>query len=239
MSSTLLRPLALLCGYDLRTIRRSDSIDLNLRRYIKAHEVGLVIDCGAHVGEFARMCRWAGYPGRLMSFEPASEQFAKLERNAAADPGWSVHRIGLGAEQATLALNINAGSNFNSVRASREDMTGRFPALVTTTTESIEVRRLEQVLDDADVSSDTPIFLKTDTQGYDLEVIQGAGGRLAQVQAVMVEMPVHPIYQGAPDHWSIAKTLRDLGFDLYSFSTVSRDAHGGVIEYDAIWKRST
>ena len=239
MSSTLLRPVALLCGYDLRTIRRSDSVDLNLQRYIKAHEPKLVVDCGAYVGEFARMCRWAGYSGRMMSFEPASEQFARLEKSAAGDAEWSVHCIGLGAKPANLRLNINAGGNFNSLLASKAEMTDRFPGAVTTAVEDIEVLPLDQVLDDAVVPSDAPIFLKTDTQGHDLEVIRGAGRRLGQIQAIMVEMPVQPIYEGAPVHWDIAATLRELGFELYAFSTVSRDSDGGLIEYDAIWKRAS
>ncbi len=238
MSSTVLRPLALMLGYDLRTIRRSDSIDLNLRRYFTHHETGLVVDCGAHHGGFARMARAAGYRGPILSFEPASSTFATLAKVAKGKPDWQVRQAGLGAERATLSLNINAGSNFNSLLPSSAGMVDRFPALVTAQTEAVEILRLDEALEQDAIPRDIPIFLKTDTQGHDLEVLKGAGDRREQIAGLMIEMPVQPIYEGAPDHWQIMFALKGLGFELYAFSTVSRDAKGSLIEYDAIWRRA-
>ncbi|MDX2289910.1 MAG: FkbM family methyltransferase [Hyphomicrobiaceae bacterium] len=237
MSSTFLRPLALWLGYDLRTVRRSDSIDLNLKRYFAHHETGLVVDCGAHHGGFAKMARGAGYQGPILSFEPASANFAVLNEVSRGDSLWRVRHAGLGAANGQLSLNINAGSNFHSLLASNSTMTARFPALRTTSTEAVGILRLDDALAGETIAHDVPIFLKTDTQGHDLAVLEGAGARLSQIAAIMIEMPVQPIYEGAPDHWRIMATLRDAGYELYATSTVSRDASGGLIEYDAIWRR--
>lgn len=237
MSSTLLRPLALLFGYDLRTVRRSDSIDLHLKRYFANHRTDLLIDAGGHVGDFGRMCRKTGYRGPILSFEPASAAFQRLAAVARADGSWQAQRIGLGAEKAKLGLNVNAGSNFNSLLPSRVAMIERFPALNTTTVEEVEIERLDTVLDRLGVAGDAAIFVKSDTQGNDLNVLRGLGDRFAQVRALLLEMSVQPIYEGAPSHWQVGDFVHAAGFEAYGFSTVSRDTSGGMIEYDALFKR--
>ena len=236
MSSTLLRPLALLCGYDLRTIRRSDSLDLNLRRFFAGRAVGLVVDCGGYRGDFGKMCRWAGYRGNILSFEPGTESYAYLAKSAAQDGSWQARQLALGAEPGRLTLNLN-GSGFSSLLPSKTDMLERFPNLTTQGREEVEIVCLDDALDAEGVGDDVAIFLKSDTQGHDLEVLKGARRRLAQVAAIMVETPVQTIYEGAPDYFEITRTLHDLGFAPFAFSTVSRDASGGIIEYDAIWTR--
>ncbi len=237
MSSTLLRPLTLFFGYDLRTVRRSDSIDLHLKRFFSHHEIGLLLDVGAHVGGFSKMCRKAGYRGNIVSFEPARALFEQLQKSAAGDELWQVRQVGLGIAKERSQLNLNAGSNFNSLLPSMASMIGRFPALNTGATETIRIERLDAALDQAGIDMDMPIFLKTDTQGNDLNVLRGAGGRLRQVKGLLVEMSVQSIYEGAPNHWQMMEFVRAAGFEAYGFSTVSRDTTGGMIEYDALFKR--
>lgn len=237
MSSTLLRPLALMLGYDLRTVRRSDSIDLHLMRYFKHHQIGLIVDAGAHRGEFAQQCRKIGYRGPILSFEPAAASFDTLQEAARPDGQWQVFKMALGERKERLKLHLNAGSNFNSLLPSRTDMVERFPGLRTDGVEEVDVNRLDAVLDGLKIGREVPVFLKSDTQGHDLAVLRGAGARLAQVTALLLEMSVHQINEGAPSHWQMAAFANANGFEAYGFSTVSRDASGGMIEYDALFKR--
>lgn len=237
MSSTLLRPLALKFGYDLRTVRRSDSIDLHLQRYFRHHRTDLLLDIGGHVGSFGTMCRKCGFAGPIISFEPASAVRAQLQVKARADGNWRVEATALGREPATLDLNINAGANFNSLLPSRATMMGRFPALQTTGVERVSVERLDSALERLGIARDSAIFLKSDTQGNDLNVLRGAGDRLQQVQALLLEMSVQQIYEGAPNHWEVGAFVHAAGFEAYGFSTVSRDETGGLIEYDGLFRR--
>lgn len=235
--STLLRPLALWLGYDLRTIRRSDSMDLCLKRYFANHETGLLIDAGGHYGEFGGVCRANGYRGPILSFEPSAASFAQLKDAAKGDPQWRVFQCALGAEQARLELHVNKTSVFNSLHKSRSDMVGRFGGLETLGVEEVQVERLADVLDKLEISPTTPVFLKSDTQGHDLEVLKGMGPRMVQVQALLLEMSVQQINEGAPSHWDTGAFVREAGFEAYGFSSVSRDTRGGLIEYDALFKR--
>jgi FkbM family methyltransferase len=224
-------------GYDLRSIKRSDTLDLHLRRYFAAHATDLVIDCGAHKGDFAALCRWAGYRGRIISFEPTSTSYQACLAKSARDPLWQVEHMAVGAAAGEATLNISAGSDFNSILAASDDMAERFGELAGVGTETVTVSRLDEILADRRIAADAKIFLKTDTQGYDLEVLQGAGDRINQIAAILVEMAVQPIYQHAPSHWDMMDYVRAKGYELYASSSISRDTKGGLIEYDAIWKR--
>ena len=52
------------------------------------------------------------------------------------------------------------------------------------------------------------MLLKTDTQGWDLEVIEGAAGCLERVVALQVELSVRPIYEGSPGWLEVLARLR-------------------------------
>jgi FkbM family methyltransferase len=233
-----IRGLAALLGYDLRRADKSDSLDTNLRRFFANHPVGLVIDCGAFIGRFAKLCRRSGYAGPILSFEPSSKQYAALAEAARTDPHWETLKSGLGAVAEQREIHLSSGKgNLNSLFQSRPEMFGRFEGLKFAGVERIAIERLDAVLDARKTPLDAPIFIKSDTQGGDLDVLRGAGSRLRQTVGILLEMSVQPLYEGTPSHWEILEFARAAGFEPYAFSTVNRDDRGALIEYDALLAR--
>ena len=69
------------------------SLVCHLRKLIGRYNVDLVVDVGAHHGEYGRtLRREAHYEGDLISFEPAASAFAALSRVAARDRRWRIER---------------------------------------------------------------------------------------------------------------------------------------------------
>jgi FkbM family methyltransferase len=206
-------------------------IPASLGRYFSKHAVDLVIDCGAFVGDFAIDCRRAGYKGPILSLEPASKQYAELARRAASDPLWTARNFGAGNARQSIELRTFETGQFNSIH--------RPSGLIdvgTAKTETIELHRLDDVL--TNYSGARRIFLKSDTQGNDRAVIEGLGARADDVCALLVEMSVQPVYENVPSHWDMLDFARANGFQPYSFSPVSRDKQGAMIEYDAFFYRA-
>ena len=54
------------------------------------------------------------------------------------------------------------------------------------------------------------IFLKVDTQGYDMRVIAGAGSFLDRVRVLQVELSVTPLYESESDYIDSLAQIRDL-----------------------------
>ena len=237
---SLMRNLAERLGYDLRRIHKSDAMDHHLRRFFSQHRIGLVIDCGAFVGAFGQKCRKVGYSGEILSFEPSEKQYRALNQLAAADPQWTALKAGLSDAETTGSMRVSSGNgDLNSLYAPKPGMFDRFEGLQTASAETIALHRLDSLLAARNIAKGVPIFLKSDTQGHDLAVLRGAGERLRDVAGILLEMSVQPLYEGVPSHWEALEYLRSAEFEPYGFSSLSRDAKGNLIEYDALFSRST
>ena len=78
------------------------------------------------------------------------------------------------------------------------------------------------------------LYLKLDTQGYDLEVIKGAENTLGEVRALQSEISILGIYSGMPDYLSSIKVFGEKGFDITGMFSVSRDKFLRVVEFDCV-----
>ena len=81
---------------------------------------------------------------------------------------------------------------------------------------SVEVKTLDDYCKENSVESLN--LLKSDTQGYDLEVLKGAQGLLEQnrVQLIFIELNLNDAYKGQPRVDEILGFALDHGFSLVS-----------------------
>lgn len=101
-------------------------------------------------------------------------------------------------------------------------------------------RRLEIncVLDVGAHVPDPKVLLKVDTQGYDLEVVEGAAEVLWRVAALQLELPVKHVYDGVPGLAVTLERLDQLGFEVTGMFPVTRDRDQlRVIEFDCVLRR--
>jgi hypothetical protein len=103
-------------------------------------------------------------------------------------------------------------------------------------TEVIRVKRLDAIYDEI-VPDARRVFLKSDTQGYDMAVIRGATGCLDRLLAIQVELPVREVYRGAPDYLNALAELSEAGYELTGLFPVQRDATLRVVNMDAVLLR--
>jgi FkbM family methyltransferase len=191
-------------------------------------EVTTVLDVGAHTGGYGALLREIGYTREILSYEPVAASFAVLERRL--DASWRARRLALGRSPGVLRLNVAHESNFTSAHAANAFAAEHFDGSAVDHVEEVQVARLDEV------ASGERIFLKTDTQGYDLEVIAGAAGLLERVVGLQVELSVTPLYEGAPDWLSVLAELRGLGFVPVSLTGVGREGLRAV-EFDCLLVR--
>ncbi|MEZ5669042.1 MAG: FkbM family methyltransferase [Alphaproteobacteria bacterium] len=178
------------------------------------HRIDLVLDVGANVGQYALGLRGAGYGGRIVSFEPQAAAHAALRQAAGADPLWQVApRCAVGAEAGTIALNISAASDMSSALPFTAESAQHFESDRFVATETVPLFRLDALWSEL-VPAGARVFLKSDTQGFDLAVLTGAGDRLAETAGIQVEASLHPVYQGQPGYRAVLDFLEPRGFAL-------------------------
>lgn len=214
----------------------------HLRRMLSALRINCVLDVGSCQGDFAKLLRRIGYVGLIISFEPVATNYEVLQDAVVEDAEWRIHRMALGATKGEGTMRVFAGTTFHSLLPPSEYGLSRFPdKLQVERTETVPVERLDNILDELVKDVENPhIFLKVDTQGFDLEVIRGLGTKAASISALQIEMAVNPIYKDATNSLPDALSyLHRLGFQVSGLFPVSFDSEDRVqvVEFDCLMCR--
>lgn len=206
---------------------------------LATYRVDVVIDVGANTGQYGRALRRAGYRGRIVSFEPVAGTFEELRRHAERDPDWTVHRMALGREDGSLAMNVVPGT-LSSALPPTDFGARRYERLQAATVEHVPVRRLDGLLDELLTGLPTPRpYLKLDTQGYDLEAFAGLGERAAEFVGMQSEVACLQIYDGMPRLPEALAAYEAAGFEVAGFHPVSRERRTArVLEFDCVMVRA-
>lgn len=238
---TLVKRLLAHTGFQIMRTSTGETQDRHLLRMFAALAINCVLDVGAHEGDFGRELRRVGYQGHVLSFEPVARNFERLSLAARDDQRWRVFPFALGERSGVADINVFQGSTLHSLLAPSEFGQARFgQKLAIERTEHIEMKRLDAVLESCLDGIPLPrLFLKMDTQGYDLAVVEGAGAALGRVLGLQTEVAVQPIYQDM--RTMLCSTLPELqkrGFGVTGFFPVERDKDGfQVIEFDCVMIR--
>ena len=109
------------------------------------------------------------------------------------------------------------------------------------TTEIVPMRRLDCVLGECLKGVESPrIYLNLDTQGCDLEALEGAEAVLPGILALQTEVAFRKLYSGMPGVTETLCRFMSKGFGVVDFVPVTREHDQlRVIEMDCIMLRST
>lgn len=197
-----------------------------------------VLDVGANVGQYAGLLRQAGFQGTIISCEPLSGAFARLAKRAAGDPRWDVENVAVGAQVGTACINVSKNSFSSSLRpmtrAHLESAPGsRYLAseqvAVTTVADLVRTRGLRP--------RDT--LLKVDTQGFEGEVLAGAGELMRELGGLQLEMSFVELYDGQLLYEDLMTIVGDHGFRLHSFAPGFSAPDGRLLQLDGLFVRAS
>lgn len=223
-------------GYDIVRLPPAGTLEHHLQQLLERLDVNCVVDVGARVGDYAALCRRLGYEGRIVSVEPATDNFRVLSERACGDDRWIVVQAALGSAAERRELNIAAFTALNSFLERNEYSVSLFgDAGRVVERELVDVRRLDAVLPAyIEDLPDPRVLLKIDTQGWDLEVVRGAGGVLPQIAALQVELAVRPIYEGAVTYLDALHQLEAAGFELSGLFPEISEGGLSVVEFECL-----
>jgi FkbM family methyltransferase len=223
-------------GFDILRYPSTRLISGQIATVLRDLKINCVLDVGARYGEYGAFLRSIGYTDHIISFEPVAESYAKLEKLAASDPKWHTVRKALGAVDGTIPINVANSTVFSSFRQANANGPAVFQtASQTVRQEDVSVCRLEHVFGTVTEGIPNPrVYLKLDTQGWDIEVLKGADSTINSVLAMQSEISVRPVYTDMPDYVESLATLQTLGFEPVGFFPVSYDGVLSVIEFDCV-----
>ena len=207
-------------------------------KLLRALDIDAVIDVGANSGQFATEIRAAGYAGKILSIEPIAEAYEKLNARASKDPDWMTIRCAVGKANGELMLHIagnSASSSFLDMLPAHEEAA---PGTAYIGHERVIVRRLETLLLQH-IPPDSRTYLKVDVQGYELEVLRGAGRLLNDIVAIQLELSLAQLYVGGPMADEVDAFVRASGYRLAGIEPGFAERKSGrLLQMDGIYVRS-
>lgn len=230
-----LRRLCRRLGFDIAPYPSLASHWLRLVALLRAHDVSLVVDVGANVGQYARALLRHGYRGRIVSYEPVAAAHATLTEAASHHENWSVApRAAVGDKAGEVAINVSAASDMSSILPMSRAALQSFTSDRYVGQESAPMVTLADELPRLATEHDR-VFVKSDTQGYDDRVLDGIGAGIDRVVGVQIELSMAAVYQGQPPYLDMLARLESLGYEpcLVIPGYWSRQ-FGRMVEFDVV-----
>ncbi|WP_370445522.1 FkbM family methyltransferase [Mycobacterium avium] len=212
------------------------------RHFVKqlaTHQVNVVFDVGANSGQYTAGLRQAGYRGRIISFEPLSQPFHKLENRAAKDALWDCSRYAIGDFDGTIRVNVagNAAQS-SSVLPMLKSHQDAYPPANYIGVEEVAIHRLDSVTPQL-LDADDVTFLKIDVQGFEKQVLSGGKSTIEnQCVGMQLELSFLPLYEGGMLIPEALELIYSLGFTLVGLIPCFTDPRDGrMLQADGIFFR--
>lgn len=209
---------------------------LRRSQMISAHDVDLVLDVGAAVGDYGRELRRFGYTGRIVSFEPLDTAFSALSVVAGQDDRWAVRQVALGSETAESVINVASNSDSSSMLPMGRAHNDAEPSVGIVGQQDVSVRRLDDLIDDL-AEKDARIFLKIDAQGFERQVLAGAEKTLARCRGLQLELSFVSLYDGSMLIDDAIAWAYDAGFSMVGIEQGWAAESGQMLQADGVFFR--
>lgn len=204
-------------GYDLRRIAAvsNNIVGQNLwddMASLAVSKCPVVFDVGANVGQTVTRMR-SRFPGcTLHSFEPSPASFHRLMSNCAGIADVHLWNFALGSSRGEKRFLENFRSDMSSFLPLGESGWGEVINETSVLVDTVDAFCAENEIQRIDI-------LKSDTQGYDLEVLKGAQDMMAskRISLIYFEVIFSDMYRGIGSFSEAYELLVRNGFRLVSF----------------------
>lgn len=220
---------------------RYDPASTQFGRFVAALDafgIDSVLDVGANEGQFGESLRESGYEGGIVSFEPLEIAHRNLLGISGQYKDWQVHsRCALGDTIGETEINVSENSVSSSVLPMLDSHINAAPQAGYVGINKCDVITLDSV-ESTYFNQSKSILLKIDTQGYEWQVLDGAESVLKNVQGMLIEMSLTPLYEGQKLWQDIIKRLEAEGFVLWALQPAFIDPKNGrTLQLDGLFFR--
>lgn len=216
-----------------RAARRGVAAAVEHRNVPFGPEFASIIDVGAHHGQFSLVAR-ALYPNAdVMCVEPLPEAVERLRIIHAGDDRVTILPLAAAATDGMRSLHVSRKTDSSSLLPILGAHVEAFPGTEETRIVQVEARPLDAMFARP---LRRPALLKIDVQGGELEVLTGATGLLAFVDAVYVECSFVELYGGQALAHDVINELSRGGFAVDGVFSVVRDDAGRCLQADFLFR---
>ncbi len=133
----------------------------------------LILDIGANVGFFSKLCRELFPKAKIYAFEPVPKTFSCLESNFKDDKNTEVFNLALSDHLGSGKMTFSEESSAVSSLSEKGNV-------------DVEITTLDYFVKDKNL--DKVDILKVDTEGFESFVLEGAKNTLSKVKYIIMEV---------------------------------------------------
>lgn len=207
-------------------------------RMLAAIDARAVLDIGANRGQTGTLLRDGGYAGQIVSCEPLPDDYAILATAADPDARWATRQVAVGAEPGEAELHISGRSTSSSILPLNDRLTDLSPDTAYVGSVQVPVVTVGQLLTEFDLDVRRTV-LKADVQGYEWQVLDGAGTQLSDLAGVVIEMNLAELYAGQRLFHDLVERLIAAGHRLWNIEPGHVDkVDGRMLWCDGLFVRA-
>lgn len=216
--------------------RESEPFANHLSRLFSLLAIDGVLDIGANRGQYRDFLRnETGYRGRIDSYEPIPDLAAELRTRSQADSAWETYGEALDIKEGTRSFSVMVNREFSSFLEPDDSHFDALRALNCVERRiDVDTITLQRAIERARLGGASRLYVKLDTQGHDLSILQACPDALSGVPALQTEASVTQLYEGMPKYSEVFDWLGHLGFDLSGIFPNNTGHFPWLIEFDAI-----
>ncbi len=180
---------------------------------LENHNIDTVIDIGANIGQTHDNLRKYGFTGDIISIEPLPTLQDLLQEKAKKDSKWQVLKpLALGDRNGECEINISKSSDLSSLLPSSKELLKALPKTEVIDKATVPMKTLDSLYGELNLENKR-VFIKMDTQGYEMNILKNAPQTLDTIIGLQVEMSLFPLYEGEVLFDEIISLLK-----LYNFT---------------------
>lgn len=237
MLKKTIKKLSRSLGIDLKRYNVQTSEAAKMQRLLAYHNIDLVFDVGANIGQYAKLLRELGYSGRIVSFEPLSSAYSQLKAVSKKEPLWEIApQTAIGNQEGEITINIAGNSQSSSALPMLDAHLESAPESAYSGSETVKLSRLDTLAKNYIKSETKSIFLKIDVQGLEKQVLEGATAILPLVKGIKLELSLVPLYEGQVLFKEMIDIIEKLGYELYGIEPgFTAEKTGRMLQMDGIF----
>lgn len=191
----------------------------------------VILDIGANAGEWSRVAAGIFGTARILMIDGDPENEPSLHnavREIGARSSYVLCLLGAEKKDAVTFYRPEAGTTGSSV----------LPEMTSYDKEAIRLRMdtLDSLMESA--GPETPVLMKLDVQGFELEILKGGKKALGAAEVVIMEASLLQYNEGAPLFADVVAFMRDEGFEVYDFCGQNRrESDHALFQTDVVFAR--
>ena len=204
-------------------------------KLLQKRNLDLIIDVGSNKGQFTFISKIYFPDITIYSFEALKSEFKKYINLVSSFKNIKAYNYALGNIKKKTRMNIASSPDSSSLLEINEIQSKEFGTFETNFYEEIEVRRLDEWLDQ--IKDFNSILMKIDVQGFELEVLKGSKQVLKHINYLYIEASSVELYKNQPLLENIKDYLFEEGFFLEGSFNQSYGENNKLIQGDYLFTR--